>query len=264
MRLVNKFGLPEAIVEAVRRDPYNSGGAELTASSMSTPPQIRALWREHADEIEVDVVDEIWKLLGQSIHVILERAGRSEIREKRLHAKIAGAHISAQLDTVTYVLGKITEWKLTSVWVVVYGGRSDWIPQMNVQAEVLDRNGREPRELEVVAILRDWSKKRAGEAEAVNRQAGYVKDGYPLHPVAIFGIPLWEKERRESYIAERVRLNRAAALGDVLECTDEERWIRKKGDKPTRCLEWCSVNRWCPTHARYLETLAAKKKGRSV
>lgn len=576
-QLTNTYGLPEALVAAVKNDPYSKGGAEFSATSLVGPPQIAQLWREHGDEIQVDVTGELWKLLGQSLHVVLERANRTEIREKRLFAEIAGAKISGQLDSHVVWKGKVSDWKLTclpagtevltengfkpieavsrgqtvlgydaeagslrwvpveetiaepageplfrisgkgfsvtstarhrwavesrstykprgkdggewrtyrtrkwkttttigssdeiivasgkplethrsalpvspddaaligllctdgwlrwdrnspggylcqkkepfrseirerfaslissertaangcttfrlsapklrpilvrarfhdvtdlpklaaqlspearramlevmrradgsessgyafcnmpgpawdaflilatleglrigisrnpkgalygrirrsatlhpnpgrkvermddhgvstvhclktptstfvirqgntvtitgnSVWTVVYGGREDWVPQLNIYAELLAQNGVEPRELEVVAVLRDWSKSKAEAAEA-KRRAGR-DDAYPPVPVSIFSLPLWPQERRLAYIEERVRLHRAAQLGDVLPCSDEDRWIRKKGDRPTRCIGWCEVSKWCPQHQAYVAAM---------
>lgn len=240
--LTNRWGLPEAFVEAIKRDPYYAGGAELTASSIGSPPRIRALMRLHGNEIEEDVVDHLWKLLGNGVHTVLERAGRSEIREKRIFATIGGAQISAQLDSHTVVGGKITEFKVTSVWTVVYGGREEWVAQMNTQAEVLACNGIEPRELEVAAILRDWSKSKAEEAERRRKAGG--EDSYPIVPVVLYAIPLWPRAERVDYITGRVVLHRAAALGDMPVCSPEERWERKPG-QPTRCLSWCAVAPWC-------------------
>ncbi len=259
MRISNKYGLPLALVNAVQNDGYRGGvGAEFSATNLSQPPQLRQLWKEHGAEIEEDVADRIWSLLGQSLHVVLERANRTEVTEKRLYAEIGGAKISGQLDSVAVANGKISDWKMTSIWSVIYGGRGEWAEQLNVYAELLDRNGITPRELEVVCVLRDWQKSKAEKAEAANRQRGYVTDAYPVAPVAIFGIPLWPKEQRVAWITERVQLHRAAGLGDVIECSDEERWIRKKGDRPTRCLSWCAVSFACQQHARYLQAEAAK------
>lgn len=257
-QLQNRHGLPEALVAAIKNDPYSKGGAEFSATGLVGPPQIGQLWREHGHEIVEDVADQLWKLLGQAVHVVIERANRTEIREKRLFAEIAGAKISGQLDSHVVWKGKVSDWKLTNAWTVVYGGREDWIPQLNIYAELLAQNGVEPKELEVVALLRNWEARFAEAAKKKNAEAGYVKDAYPEAPVAIFALPLWPQERRLAYIEERVRLHRAAQLGDVQPCSDEERWIRKAGDKPTRCIGWCAVAKWCPQYQAYLAKRASR------
>jgi hypothetical protein len=246
--LTNRYGAPEALVEAVRRDPYFAGmDVELSASSIGTPPRVRQLQREHAAEIEEDVVDRFWLLLGSMVHEILARQRTRELRERRYFAEVAGGRVSAQFDSYLLEAGRLTEWKLTSVWSAVAGGRQEWVGQLNTAAAILEANALPVRELRVVALLRDWLASRARQA-AKAREGGKA-DGYPPAPFVVFRVPLWPAEERARWIGERLELHRRAALGDVADCTAEERWERK--GQPTRCLHFCAVARWCPQHAAW-------------
>ena len=84
--------------------------------------------------------------------------------------------------------------------------------------------------LEIIALLRDWSRGRA--------RAG---NNYPQHQVMRIPIPIWPQAELEAYIKTRVTLHRAAeglADDELPPCTDAEVWrsasvwaVRKQGRK---------------------------------
>jgi hypothetical protein len=95
--------------------------------------------------------------------------------------------------------------------------------------------------LQVIAILRDWSKARV------------KTKGYPPSPIANIELPLWTYEERERFLKERVAIHQEAHgsydLGGTLpECSEEERWVRK--GKATRCEEYCVVNKFCEQYKK--------------
>ena len=141
------------------------------------------------------------------------------------------------------------------------------------------------KSLQIVAILKDWSKR---EAER--------KPDYPQKNVAVVDIPLWTFEQQEAFIADRIAKHIAAEFametgGELPECTPQEMWEKppvwavikvgktrakslhdtqdlaeaalqeagkgfeiqlRKGDR-TRCKEYCLVNKWCKQYKDYLE-----------
>ncbi|MBK1733636.1 hypothetical protein [Thiococcus pfennigii] len=222
MRITNHANLPEAIVEAIRRDPYDAGPCDISLTRLIGPPQIRILERRHDEAIEEDAADRIWALVGQIGHGILERAENTAIAERRLFADVAGWRISGQLDRLVVLPdGRLQDYKFTSVWACQDGPKEEWVAQLNALRWLLHANGYPPtRTLEIVAILRDWSRGKA-------RAGG----GYPRHQVRVLPVGLWTLEEAESYLIGRVRLHQAAeaaaAEGRPLpECTPEERWAR--------------------------------------
>ena len=74
----NKHNIPEEIIVALNNDKYDSGGAAFTPTRLIQSPRIRMLNKAHADEIVKDVSDEIFKLLGQAVHSVLELANEKE------------------------------------------------------------------------------------------------------------------------------------------------------------------------------------------
>jgi len=242
--ITNKHGLPESLVSAVRNDPYSPGDSDITVTSLIGPPQIRVLNKKHADEIEEDAIDRIWSLLGQAVHTILERADDLAIKEKRLYADIAGWKVGGQLDRLAYLPdGTLEDYKVTSAWTHVFGNKIEWEQQLNCLALLLFINGYPVKRLQVTAIYRDWSKSKALQDK-----------GYPQAQVGMLKIPMWSHEKAIQYIHGRVLIHQDADDGEVLPCTDKERWLRgttwavmKKGRKralrvyPTReqCVAWC-------------------------
>lgn len=212
MKLTNKLGLPEALVNAIANDPYTRGKSDISVTQLIDSPRIRMLHKQH--EVEEDVSDRIWSLLGQSVHTILERAESSDIRESRLYDEKEGWVWSGQFDNLALLNAILSDWKVTSVWSVIYGGNK-WEPQLNLLRYLLVKHGYEVNELQIVAILRDWNRHKAGEF------------GYPSSQVAVVPIPMWTMERAEEYIKERIKLHQEAEAGNLPDCTREEQWRRE-------------------------------------
>ena len=72
MKYTNTNNIPKEIIRAVSNDSYSKGASTISVTGLLQPPRIRVLREEHDNEIVVDVSNEIWKLLGQSVHTILE------------------------------------------------------------------------------------------------------------------------------------------------------------------------------------------------
>lgn len=235
MHVTNHANLPESIVAAVRNDPYPHGKTgDISCTQLIGPPQQRILRMRHKDSLQEDAADRIWALLGQSVHTILERADTVALTEDRLFARVGGWDISGQFDRMA-LLTEIEEdpetgqrtnvrilqdYKVTSCWSVMDGAKDDWIAQLNVLAWLSRENGFSVDRLEVVAILRDWSKGRA-------RKGG----GMPDKPVVVLEVPVWPAIVASNYVAGRVKLHQAAEQAESKSeplplCSDNERWVR--------------------------------------
>ena len=270
MKLTNKQGLPEAIVNAVKNDSYSAGNSDISATRLISPPQQVYLQKEWYDKIEEDVSGRIWSLLGQSVHHILERAANySDIVEERYFTEINGWNVSGQVDLISK--DALYDFKVTSSWSVLNGHKIEWEQQLNVLHYLADDPDVE--ELKIIAILRDWSKSNAMRSR-----------DYPRSQVIELDIPLWTKEEQEEYVKERVVLHQRAQLEhEYPKCSPEERWqkddvwaLMKEGRKSAvklhssegsveehlenmdnkhyiefrpgesiRCKDYCSVNKFC-------------------
>lgn len=189
MKITNNLGLPQALVAAVANDPYDSGKCDITVTRLISPPRKVALERLHAHEIREDVSERLFSLLGQAVHVILERAEVEAVTEGRLSIERQGWVISGQFDRLALTDGVLTDYKVTSTYAAKDGGRLEWEYQLNVLAMILREHGHQIKKLEVVAILRDWSKAMAARG-----------GDYPQVQAMKFEVPLWSEERCECFV----------------------------------------------------------------
>ena len=267
MSLTNEYGAPDVFVRAVEGDPYTKGEADFSATELLKPPQIVRLTKKHEDSITTDVRDEWWKLLGKGVHNILEQYGEG-LCEERFFAECNGIKISGAIDML--VDGAVTDYKVTSVFTIQRGLKTDWEQQLNIYAWLLRQNDITATSLEIVGLCRDWIFSRAE-----------AKRDYPQSPIVPIKVPLWRDERQDKFVEDRVRVH---TMENTLPCTPEERWarggytvlggglkprsfdslneaanyinqkekpgrtfsIQEGGAKFVRCESWCSISDHCP------------------
>lgn len=219
MKITNRANLPLPIVKAVSNDPYTKGRAHLSITGLIAPARIKALERLHWNEIEEDAADRVWSLYGQIVHGILERAAdpTEALTEERLFMERYGWHISGQFDRLAIVDRALQDWKMTSTYAIKDGPKPEWEAQLNCYRLLLKENGKIiPERLQIVALLRDWQKSKARHS-----------NDYPQLQVQTLDVPVWEWERTEAYIHERLTAH-GTAQHDLPECSGEDRW--KKAD----------------------------------
>ena len=229
MKYTNRHNIPQEIINAVHNDNYSRGKATISATGLLQPPRSRLLAQEHYDKLTIDVSDEIWKLLGQSVHTILERANENNedtITEQRMFAKVKDWTVSGQTDSIDVKSNTLKDYKVTSVWSIVSAlkeGKIEWEQQLNIYAYLYKQTTeRTIDQLNIIAIARDWNKNQ------------YLRSGgdYPPSPVTVLNIDLWSDEEQEAFIKQRVSIHQEAEVDYLINdklplCTDEERWRRK-------------------------------------
>lgn len=284
MKLTNKSNLPAALLKAMANDPYDKGDSDFSVTGLIKPARLSALEERHAHEIEEDVEDGLYRLYGQLVHALLERANEVDLCETRyfytFNVNGKDYKISAQMDTLTLTSGKLRDFKFTTSWGFNKNRepKADWIAQLNVQRELMLLNGEDRvKSLEIVGLLRDWQ----------IREAKYNPD-YPSGPVAIQPIPVWSSAQTQAYIKMRIAAHVDAKV-NLPECSPEEIWqkptqwaVIKKGGKRainggvqlspeaaakvqeknpgtfiehrpgelTRCNDYCPVAQFCTQFAR--------------
>ena len=229
MKYTNKHDIPKEIIRAIENDQYTRGNSDISVTGLLQPPRIRLLEREHHDDIVVDYSDETWKILGQAVHAILERANENyddTITEQRLFADIEGWTVSGQTDSLAVHDKVLKDYKVTSVWTVVNAlkeGKSDWEKQLNCYAYLYKLNtGETINQLNIIAIARDW-----------NRRDSRARGGdYPQSNIITLDIPLWSEQEQLQFFKDRVSFHRSSEFkhsmdGELPLCSDEDRWKRE-------------------------------------
>lgn len=296
MIITNKFNLPQTFVNITRRPTYSKGKANLSATELINSPRIVQLRKAHEAEVETDVADMIWSIFGTAIHGVLEHGkDDNHIVEERLHAEVDGWSISGAIDLQiinedgTYT---VNDYKTTGAWAVM-NEKVEWEQQLNIYAWLVEHVKKvKVSKLEIVAIIRDWSRRDAA-----------MKANYPDAPIKVIPIQVWTQEFREQFIRDRITQHSnalmAAEMGEQLPlCTSEQMWEKqplfavmkegnvraksvhaieseanvaledakknakkgetffmeiRKGDR-TRCENFCPVSRFCDQHQAYLAT----------
>jgi hypothetical protein len=211
--LTNRAHLPQAVVDAVTNDDYTRGNANISVTGLLRPPRLAVLEDRHENEIVEDASDRIWSLIGQSIHTILERANRTAIAERRLSMAIEGWTVSGGMD-VYQEDGTLLDYKVTSVWKLIKGDLDEWEKQLNLYSVILRHHGHKVEKLQVVAVLRDWSKMEAERDPS-----------YPQAQIVNINIQVWAPELALKFMRERVILHQQARV-TLPECSPEDRWAR--------------------------------------
>lgn len=289
MKLTNKYGIPQTFVNVLERPTYNKGKAHLSATQLLNSPKIVALTRKFEDELEQDVSEMVWSVIGSAMHNFLEH-GKDEnhVVEQRIHVEHDGWHITGAIDLQVIDSDGIhlKDYKFTSVWAAM-NEKPEWEAQLNVYAWLVETVKKVPvKSLAIVAMLRDWKEREKQQ-----------KEGYPEAPIKELPITLWTMEEREAYINKRISEHSACEFaietdGDLPDCTPTEMWekptvwaVRKKGNvrakalyeteklaqeaveqlgkdfeieirkgERTRCENYCPVNQYCQQYRDYLST----------
>lgn len=273
MTITNKLNLPkvfENAVKAFQRDYTNT--SRFSVTDLLKSPYMLNLERLHSNEIVEDVIDRTWALLGSALHEVLKKSNieKNILLEERLKLEIDGVEISGQFDSFCEE-GILTDYKLTSVWKIIFSDYEDWEAQLNIYAYLLYKHGFTVNKLQVTAILKDFSKKE---------KLRY--DSYPENEIVIIPLKLWDYADTEKFIKERIQKHITET--DII-CNDKDRWhkddkfaIMKEGRKTAvrvldsqkeaddyildnkldskhfielrkgedmRCQEYCRVNKWC-------------------
>ncbi len=283
MKIANAKNLPEALVRAVSNDSYSKGQSDYSVTGLLKPARVSALEERHKHELEDDVADRLWALLGQAVHVILERSNKNDLAEKRFFAdfEVNGKKltVSAQIDSLDLVGGVLTDWKLTTAWK--FKGNQppppEYVAQLNMQLELLRRNGHDAKVLQIVGLLRDF-----------NLRESRSNPDYPTQSCVTMPIPMWSREQTVAFITMRLAAHEDAKR-ELPECSVDERWAKpdtwaviKRGQKrainggvqfseegaqrvcdqnkgtfvqyrkgeSTRCGSYCAVNKFCSQFKR--------------
>ena len=291
MKITNKHGVPAPLVTLATREYYSKGDAQYSVTELMSPPKIRRLREQYNDDIQQDVSDMLWSMLGSALHVVMER-GKTPgfLSEERLFVEIDDVLVSGAIDlqesTPAGII--ITDYKFTSAWAVMQD-KIEWEQQLNVYKWLVEMVKREKVcGLRICALVRDFSRHE-------------TKPGYPNAPIHMVDIPMWDSVKTETYVRERLEMHRnakvSADFGETLpECTPEEQWqsettyaVKREGRKtairvfktldeatelaakekgyvetrpgePRRCAgNYCGVAQWCEQFKKESETRNQKE-----
>lgn len=213
MKITNKTNLPQVVVNAVEEFVYppNSDNSVIRVTALIQPPIVWQLKKRHWNELEEDVADNAWRLLGTGVHLALEKGSKNHITERRIKKEIDGVILTGMVDVVDGCC--IYDYKCTSVWHKVFadGLPKEWVQQLNIYAYLLGNI----TSAKIIVIYRDWSKSKING------------DDYPPAPIMAYDVKLAVKEEQEIFIKQRIAIHKAATEmtdNELLLCSPDERW----------------------------------------
>jgi len=72
MKMKNRFKLPASIVQALSLDTYEKEG-DYSVTELIGPPRIHQIIKRNYDDIEIEVSENLWKMLGSLVHDLIAR-----------------------------------------------------------------------------------------------------------------------------------------------------------------------------------------------
>lgn len=234
MRINNKLKLPKPFVSAVERE-YQYKDKQYSVTTILKDVREILLTRRHHNEIEQDVADMIWLILGTAVHKVLEESKAEDVECKEEHFAEEvenGYKLSGQADLFNIETKTVIDYKTCSVWKVINNDWEDYRKQLLMYAWAFKKMGFEVKKGEIVAVIKDHSKTKAK-----------VDSSYPQYPVTrkTFKFNKKDFEEIETFIKEKFK--EIAKYENIPDnelpiCSTEARWnegdkyaVKKKGNK---------------------------------
>lgn len=279
MKVTNVHNLPEVFRLFMSGGKYSKGDADFSVTELMDSPRIRLLREKHKDEMEMDLSERVFALLGTAVHEVLENYSHFDhISEERLFTKLPHPNEPDKTVTVSGAIDQqipnedgtmtIQDFKVCSVWAVIFG-KVEWEEQLNAYAYLVEQEkGIKVSKLQIVAVLRDWKQREAK-----------LKPDYPDAPVKVIDVPLWPFEKRMQFMEDRL-IAHVSAEDELPLCTDKERWARpasyavmKKGRRTAlrvmatrdEAEKWLAYNGRGQTQPAYMKThYIERREGEAV
>lgn len=255
--ITNIHNLPDTFVRACMHDNHIIRG-DISVTQLIDAPQIRYLRKRN--DIQEDVIDRIWMLMGTAIHHILELSETKYFDARKL---MEAYEIAKKLnrDDLANSIEDLVKQEFPDANnpdVLLEQNMSIEIDGMTISGTadkfiVSKKRLEDYKSTKVYAYLNEESRKK-WEAQLniyayMFRQHGYAVDeaeivaifkdysnfgrmknkDYPNKPIVMIPIKLYSDKIMESYLKKRVALHRMADQDIHVPCTDKDRW--STGDK---------------------------------
>ena len=230
----NIHNLPEELASALTENRYSKGDATYSVTELLQPVQLWRLSKLYPESIKIDVSERIWAVFGSAVHKILSEQETGAVLEQRLKVQLSkDISLSGQIDVMKLQDDKliINDYKVTSVYKYRAQDYDDWTFQLNVYNYLAQMNlpsTYDKVELNIVAILRDWSHKEANKENQYDN--GHNLLPYPPIQVQVIQIPVWDDLKTLTEILNKIKkfeeVKNILYLDNLPPCTDEERWKR--------------------------------------
>ncbi len=136
--------------------------------------------------------------------------------EKTMQITVQGRTLYGTFDLYHIPTKTLIDYKVVSVWAFIFPeSKKKFYAQLNTYAFMLEQEGYEVKQAQIVMLFRDFSK-----TEQMRN-----KD-YPLAQIITVDIPLYSMEIRQQYIESRMTAHIQAELGNVAPCNGKDMWSK--------------------------------------
>lgn len=250
--LTNKYGIDEAIVNACKVDNHVTVG-DISCTQLIDAPQIRMLRKQN--DVEEDVTDRIWSLMGTAIHHILELG---EIKSTEAKKILEAAEVLMKNDqekaakwmykfieenypdhkdkdvmtevTLSHTIDGMTFSGTLDRFRISIGALSDY-KNLSVWSYMNPESFKKfTAQQNVYAFLlrENGYEVNSASITAIFRDFSAGKKftkGYPQKPIETIPLKLYSQEFMYDYLRKRIKLHKDAELkGIIPECTSKEMW----------------------------------------
>lgn len=210
MKILND-GLPEAIYKAIVNysDEYD-GNIEnsVSVTTLIDSPRIGYYKLKYKD-LEINASDELWKLLGNAMHAVLEKSGSSLVKELRLKTKINDVWLHGKCDVYDVENASIEDYKFTGYTQIANYPKKEHKLQLNVLAYIFKKNNLPVNKLKLHYIWRNLT------------NFDLKKDNFPDNFISTYEVDIMDNI--EEYIYEKIKLFNFDD-DNIPECSLEDRW----------------------------------------
>lgn len=228
MKITNKKKLPTALENFAKGHEKPWTEKHYSATTILAPTREILLKRRHDGEIEMDVSDMVWLILGSAVHKIMEEHDKTGMAEISFKEKIVDEYyLTGRADLYNEETYSLEDYKTASVWKMIFKDFEDWKKQGLIYSWLLRKQGKFVQKLKFHALLKDWN---TGD----KRRAQFKGDYYPENPIVTweYNVTSADIQEIEDFINLRFRqlIDAEKVSDDELPiCTPEERW--NTGDK---------------------------------
>lgn len=253
MEFTNRYGIKsQSLIDALEGDDYDLTNAPenvVSVTSLIDAPIHTILKKRHWEELSEDISGRVWTLLGSAVHYVVERFNKHKARERlseerwylrvptkdgeewEIHTIADGEkladqpwynkdhlYLSGKFDNYDMEEKSLEDYKTTSAWSFVFGGKDSWPPQLNIHGFAVRMLGLPVEILRICGILKDHTQSKVSP-----------DSDYPAIPLVEKYYEVWPDEQVKEYIKQRYDLFlRMRQLPDeeLTPCTEEERWYK--------------------------------------
>lgn len=220
-------GLPEAIYKAIVNtiNQYDrvEGENVISVTELIDSPLIRHF--KNAIDIEVNASDDLWKVIGSSLHSLLENSGSNLVKEMRLQAKMGKWTITGKCDVYDPINHSIEDYKFIGYSSYANYPKKEHIRQLQVLAWLFKRNKLPVRKLKVHYIWRNLT------------QYDLLKHDKPSKMISSYEVELWDEKKILDFISEQLQRHEKKNGCNIEERWGYIKWKVKEGDRTIRVFD---------------------------